>query len=138
MELDDKIYNELVKFCDLGDSMFEEAEYDTAIEWYEKALELLPTPKTTWEAGTWIYTALGDSYFFKNEFEKSINYFYDAMNCPEGYANPFILMRVGQCALELGQNEKAKDNLLRAYMMEGEDIFSDEDSKYIEFIGDLI
>ncbi len=47
-------------------------------------------------------------------------------------------MRLGQSAFEIGKMEEAREYLLRAYMLEGDDIFSDEDEKYLDCIRDLI
>ena len=41
----------------------------------------------------------------------------------EGYSNPFIMLRLGECCLEIGDEKNAAEYLLRAYMMEGRVIF---------------
>ena len=43
-------------------------------------------------------------------------------------------MRLGQCHFELGELDRAADELMRAYMGAGSDIFKDQDPKYIEFL----
>lgn len=52
-------------------------------------------------------------------------------------ANPFVLMRLGQSAYELNK-DNSKEYLLKAYMLEGEAIFEDQDNKYLESIRNLI
>ena len=38
----------------------------------------------------------------------------------------------------MDQYEKAKENLLRAYMLDGKDVFDGEDSKYFKLIEGLV
>jgi TolA-binding protein len=108
MQLDDKIYNKVIKLCKDGDKFLKKKEYDNAIKKYNEGLELIPSPKNEWEASTWIYSALGDSYYIKEDYQKAKNYFYDAFNCPDAATNPFILIRLGECLYECEEFEKAK------------------------------
>lgn len=58
----------------------------------------------------------------------------------EGYSNPFIMLRLGECCLEIGDEKNAMEYLLRAYMMEGREIFEpdengeDDGQKYFDFL----
>ncbi len=134
MELNNEIYI-IVKECSrLGEMFFEVGEYKYAIEKYKEALEILPHSKNQWEAATWLNTALGDSYFMVDSYEEAKNYLFDALNCPNGTENPFILLRLGQSLWELDEKRKALEYLLKAYILEGEKIFKDEDVKYINVI----
>lgn len=63
---------------------------------------------------------------------------YNALNCPSGISNPFILLRLGESLFECGEMDKAKEYLLRAYMIEGYKIFFNEDDKYFELIVDMV
>ena len=56
------------------------------------------------------------------------------MHCPGAIGNPFIHMRLGQSQFELGNMDRAADELARAYLQEGLAIFEDEDPKYVAFI----
>ncbi len=57
-----------------------------------------------------------------------------------GYGNPFIMLRLGECCLELGDEKNATEYLLRAYMMDGREIFEadgngeDDGQKYFDFL----
>jgi hypothetical protein len=70
----------------------------------------------------------------KEDFVRAKEAFFDALNCPDGTANPFVLIRLGEVLFELGDMEGAKEYLLRAFMMEGSEIFEAEDPKYLEFL----
>lgn len=138
MELDDLIHEKITKLCKNGDDLIEKEQYDEAIVQYNLALDLLPYPKKDWEASTWIYSAIGDAFFMKEDYINSSKCFYDALNCPDGTVNPFILLRLGQSLFELGYEKKAKEYLLKAYMVEGIRVFSNEDDKYKDLIMDII
>ncbi|MES9684574.1 hypothetical protein ABWK22_17075 [Gottfriedia acidiceleris] len=138
MELNDEIYDKIVELSEEGDALFEAQDFIGAIKKFKNALELIPEPKYMWEASTWVFTALGDVYFHLEDYHEAKNYFYDAFNCPEGMGNPYILLRLGQNLYENCEKEKAKEYLLKAYMLEGQDIFEEEDPKYIKLIQELI
>ena len=57
-----------------------------------------------------------------------------AMWCPGALGNPFLHLRLGQCQFELGGLDRAADELDRAYMGAGTDIFDDEDDKYFAYV----
>lgn len=56
------------------------------------------------------------------------------MHCPAGIGNPFLHLRLGQVLLDVGDRERAADELARAYMGTNGDIFADQDGRYIEFL----
>ncbi|SHM03275.1 hypothetical protein SAMN02746009_03838 [Hymenobacter psychrotolerans DSM 18569] len=56
------------------------------------------------------------------------------MHCPDAIGNPLIHLRLGQVQYEMGNFAKAKDELMRAYMGQGEEIFEGEDEKYFTFL----
>lgn len=138
MELDSKLYDDIVRLCEEGDDLSEEDKYVEAIEKYHSALDLVPSPKNDWEASTWIYTALGDAYLDIEDYKNAKDCFYNAMNCPDGITNPLILLRVGESLFECGEIDKAKEYLLKAYMSEGYKIFYEEDDKYFELIKGIV
>ncbi len=57
-----------------------------------------------------------------------------ATTCPDAIGNPFLHLRLGQCQFELADLDKASDELIRAYMGAGKDIFSQDDAKYFKFL----
>lgn len=138
LELNDQAYDQIVKLCNEGNAFVEKGKDDKAIESYMAALDLVPLPKNNWETSTWIYTALGDTYFLNCEYEKAKSNFYNALNCPDGISNPFILLRLGESLFEYEEFDKAKEYLLRAYILEGYKLFFNEDDKYFELIKDMI
>ncbi|MGE7722685.1 tetratricopeptide repeat protein [Bacillus cereus] len=138
MELQDELYDRIVSICSQGDNLVDRFEYENALEKYLEALDLVPKPKFNWECSTWIYTALGDTCYMNGDFSASKDFLFNAINCPDGIGNPFIMLRLGECLYELGDLNKSKEYLLRAYILEGYSIFDSEDDKYFNVIKDAI
>ncbi|RZS92498.1 hypothetical protein [Aquimarina brevivitae] len=132
--LEDELYASIIELTGKAESYFEDQYYLKAIELYSEALNLVPIPKTRWETSTWIYTAIGDSFFMLQDYQNALTNLLDAYNCPGGVENPFINLRLGQCYYETDNSVKTEDYLLRAYMIEGEDIFKSEDNKYFKYL----
>lgn len=57
------------------------------------------------------------------------------MTCPGAVGNPFLHLRLGQVLLDLGDEAGAADELMRAYMGGGAEIFSLEEPRYLAFLG---
>ena len=138
LELDDEVYNQITTLSQLGDDYFDNGDSEKAIETYNKALTLMPEPVYDWEAATWLFAAIGDAYWDLLDFDKAYDAFYNALKSPGGVGNPFIHLRMGQLQVEFGNIEKARDELIRAYMGGDRDIFEEEDPKYFAVIEDLV
>ncbi len=133
-QLSDLTHQEITAHCEAGDALMDDDDLEGAIECYEDALALVPEPKTDWEAATWIFTAIGDCAFQLGNFLTAKDALQQAIVCPDGLGNSFIHLRLGQAQFELGNMEKSADELARAYMGAGTEIFDDEDPKYWAFV----
>ena len=133
-ELRPDIYRQVKARCAAGDRRCEAEEYAQALSEFENALKLLPPPVERWEAAIWILTAIGDAHYSMGEFEKARAALTGAMRCPGALGNPFIHLRLGESLFELGNHDRAMDELRRAHMEAGPDIFEDEDPKYLAFL----
>ena len=132
--LPDTIHAEIERLCALGDGRAEAERYAEALENYWAAWDLLPEPKTEWEAATWILAAVGDANFLGGDYAAGRDNLANAMHCPGAVGNPFLHLRLGQCQFEVGDLDRAADELLRAYMAAGPEIFEGQDPKYIRFL----
>lgn len=137
-ELSDADYDRIEVLSEEGNDLYEQEKIRPALRKYEKALEIVPEPKTDWEASTWLYTSIADCHFSLVELVDAKNNYYNALNCPDGLSNGYIHLSLGQVLFELEETQKSKDSLLRAYMLDGLEIFEDEDPKYLDSIKDLI
>ncbi|HGW5375626.1 TPA: tol-pal system YbgF family protein [Pseudomonas aeruginosa] len=127
MELPDKIYDEVDALSTKGNDLMDGEHFDAAIEKWTQALDLLPAPKTDWEAYMWLSASIGDAEYQKERYELARNAFLDALNAPGGVENPFVHYRLGQCQVKLGNEAQGIESLLKAYMLDGEEIFLAED-----------
>jgi hypothetical protein len=86
------------------------------------------------EAATWIFAAIGDVHFLSGDLNQAYTAFSQATQCPAGAGNPFIHFRLGQIQMELGNEVIAADELARAYMAGGKEIFKGENPKYFDLV----
>ena len=133
-ELPDDLYARIVSLTDAAQEFEEIEEWDQARASLEQALALVPEPKWKWEAGTWIFTVLGDVEFQAGNYEGAREAFRQAMLGPGAIGNPFLHLRRGQTFFELGDMKWAEEELTGAYMLEGKDIFENQDPKYFEHL----
>jgi tetratricopeptide (TPR) repeat protein len=132
--LDPKISEAIQTLSTKGDDLAEAGAYKSAIAEYNKAWALVPEPKNNWEASTWILTAIADACFLAGYFtsaRKALGY---AMTCPCAIGNPFLHLRYGQVLFEAGDHAQAVNELMRAYMGAGTEIFANDDPKYLDFL----
>lgn len=137
-KLDETIHKKLVAFTKNGDALFDRQQYNEAIVMFNHAYRLLPEPKHIWEASTWIHVAIGDALFMQNDWKGARLCFRIAVEGVNGLGNPFIHFRLGQIAFELGESQTAKNELMRAFMGAGKDIFLESDSKYFDAISKYV
>ncbi|MBH5329068.1 tetratricopeptide repeat protein [Eikenella sp. S3360] len=133
-ELDDRIYEQITTLCEQGDALADEARHAEALEHYQQAWDLLPEPQTEWEAAIWILAAIGDTEFLRGHHEAARQALSHAMHCPDAIGNPFLHLRLGQTQFELSNFERAADELIRAYALGEDDLWADEDPKYLDFL----
>lgn len=135
--LDDEIHADIVRLSKKGDEAAREGDDQRAVYCYATALKRLPAPPTDWEAATWLLTAIGDVYWAKRDLRRAHKAFYGALQSPGGIGNPYVHLRMGQIRFELGDIERARDELMRAYMGGDREIFEGEDPKYFAAIEEL-
>jgi tetratricopeptide (TPR) repeat protein len=138
MELDLKLYEKIKEYSAAGEELFYDGRFSEALVEYNTAFDLIPEPKNRWEASVWLIAAMGDCHFWLKDFGTSLEYFRKLMVEYEEYANPFTRLRYGECLYETGNEQLAKEHLLAAYSMEGEELFEDCDKKYLSIISSLL
>jgi len=133
-ELPPEVHQKIKSLSEIGDAFAEEGSYSAALENYWAAWNLLPAPPTQWEAAIWLLGAIGDINFITGDYSAGRDYLSLAMHCPGAIGNPFLHLRLGQCQFELCNEDRAADELTRAYMGGGLEIFEFEANKYLEFL----
>lgn len=133
--LDAPLHRKISLLSERGNEAMDRDRFGDALKCFEGAWMLLPEPREHWEAATWLLAGMGDAHFMQGHFEEARDAFVRAVRAPGGLGNPFIHLRLGQTALELRDEQRAGDELARAFMGGGEEIFAGEDEKYWRFIG---
>ena len=100
-EINDNTYEKIVTLCKQGDQYADEEQFYQAINQYQKAFALIPSPFEIYEASTWVLVAIADAYWFMKEYEESLKSLRNAMHCVNALGNPFIHLRMGQVQFEL-------------------------------------
>lgn len=134
--IDEPTNEKIDQLAEQGNEAFDHENYREAIALWEKALNLVPEPQHFYAQSQWLYVSIGDAFFALNDFTAALTHFENAKSnvMENGYHNPFLCLRLGQCFLETGDSDNAKEFLLRAYMIEGEAIFNEDDPKYFDFL----
>ncbi|HEY0984989.1 MULTISPECIES: tetratricopeptide repeat protein [unclassified Schlesneria] len=122
------------QLCQKGDKFAQIDQLHDALDQYEAAWELLPNPKQQWPAATWILMAAGDIYFTHRHFGPARDALREALDAPGGEDNEFLWLRLGQSLFELGDLNGAAAALETAWHLNGEELFVDEDPKYLTFL----
>ncbi len=138
MQLKKGFTEDIERICRAAEDYLVEGNTKDAYRKYKEALDIIPEPKTSYETATWILVSIGDMYFKNKQYDMARDYFFEAKNCPNGVSNPYVLFRLGQSLVEMNDESEAKEFLLRAYMLVGDDIFCDEDEKYYNVIKELV
>jgi hypothetical protein len=136
-KLSKAVHDAITRLCQEGDQFARAGNDQAALEKYTEAWELLPEEKEDWEAATWVLAAFGELFFGKDD-EESLRAFNAAVQCPGGLGNPYIHLRIGQIHFGFGNTRAADDNLARAYIMGGEEIFAKEDPKYLSRVQSIL
>jgi tetratricopeptide (TPR) repeat protein len=135
-ELSDEVSERIEELSEQGSSFFDDDDFEKAIAVWKQALALVPHPQNTYAETLWLESSIGDAYFMLKNYETSLHHFLNAKGNIEtnAYENPFVMLRLGELYVEINNTADAKEYLLRAYMLEGEEIFEDEDDKYFGFL----
>ncbi|MDH7976071.1 hypothetical protein QH494_28160 [Sphingomonas sp. AR_OL41] len=133
-ELSPTVHEAIQNLCSDGDALASAGRYEDAIAEYNRAWEFVPEPKNQWNASTWILAAIADAAFlagYRTSAREALEY---AMICPDAVGNPFLHLRLGQVLFDAGEHDRAADELMRAYMGAGVDLFAAEDVRYLTFL----
>lgn len=141
-EITPAIKAKLDEFAERGNQLEEEGRYEEAVQVWREGLELIPEPRQFYSETVWFLAAIGDVHFKKGMYQQAHQCFDKARGNlnGDGYGNPFIMLRLGECCFEIGDEKNAIEYLLRAYMMEGREIFEpdedgeDDGQKYFDFL----
>ncbi len=133
-ELNADIQDRIAQLSEEGNIRADAGDYDRALGLFGQAWELLPEPKHDWEDATTVLGAIGDVSLLKGDYAAARDALQASLECPDGLGNPFLHLRLGQALFELGEQDRAAEELMRAYMGGGDDIYEGDDPKYLAFL----
>ena len=117
-----------------GDALCEQGRFAEALKIFRKGLDAVPEPREQYGATMWFLAAIGDCQWFMKDYAAAADTFRDAL-LYGGIGNEFIHKRRGQTLYELGQLDEAANELLRAWLLGGNETFSEDgDAKYLQFV----
>lgn len=123
------------KLSEEGSALLDD-NWEAALAMWNDALALVPEPRTSYEEAAWLYTSIGDAYHSGEQWSKAVASLQEALKCPEGTASGYLWLRLGESQYELGQLDDAANSLLSAYMLEGDELYADEDPQYRQLLVD--
>lgn len=136
-ELPQAIADKIDDLSERGNVLLDDqGDWRGAVAAWREALNLLPSPKTEWEAWTWLNASIGDALRQGGAPEAAKAALFDALNGPDAQTQPFVQFRLGQTLVDLGEADKGVEHLLRAYMLEGEEIFEEDGQAYLKLLRD--
>ena len=110
-----------------------------AIGKYNEAISILPDPVDQWKYIRILWGSIADIYVVMNDYQAALEYFRQIMKLPLSVGDYDYHARIGLIHYEMGSMEKAKDELMRAYLLKGEDAFKYMgDAKYFELIKPIV
>lgn len=114
------------------------SNHQASIDKYKEGLDLLGEQVMSSKYAVMLFSGIGEIFFLEKNWENALEYYGYAVNSTNGLGEPLIHLRLGQLRFEMGDIEKAKDELMRAYMGGGDLIFEGEDSKYFQLIRKIV
>ena len=133
-ELSEKLYEAITNLLDEGDELVERGKYKEAIAYYEEAMNRLPEPKEDWTLFDTIAICIGDSYYEMGEYIVADRFYTMSLTRGSGIENPYVWYVKGRNLIKLDNKGEGVDALMRAYMLDGTDVFDTDDGEFLSYI----
>ena len=85
------------KLIEQAEHAFAESNYAESVRILEEAIELLPNEKRESNVALRVFAAIGDAHFLLGNYQIALEHLEEAANCEDGFNNPFVLLRRGEC-----------------------------------------
>jgi hypothetical protein len=128
MELPDELYERIEALSVRGNDLLDSGDPAGARDVWREAYALLPAPRNDWEAAAWLLASIGEACYQLDDYMAAKDALMDALNTQDGLSNPFVYYMMGKVLRKL-DDEQAIQYLLRAYMLDGDEIFDSDDEE---------
>lgn len=126
---------DLTKLAEEGDRLQAGGDAEGAVEvWQGAVAQLGPNPEEH-EMAMWFFASIGDALVELGRYQEADAALASALRAG-GTDNGFVWLRKGQALVELGQTDAGVEALTSAYMLDGDEMFEDEDPKYLQLLKD--
>ncbi len=115
-----------------GEALLIAGQVPEALCHFEGAWVALPEPREEQDFAIAILAAIADIKFELEDWNACASAIQRAFRCGADLENSFLRLRMGQCLLELGNEQEAINWLVPAYLSEGRKLFEGELPKYFE------
>lgn len=136
--LNDDIYSDIMHLYAEANSFLERGDFTSSVHGLTAAGDELPRSLENWEASTSILSKMAEAYWRARAYPQALKALQHAMHCPHAIGDPWLHLRLGQVQLELGNLPRASDELARAYMGAGREVFAEEDPKYFRYVQSVL
>jgi len=146
-DLEEKLEDQIIDIKKQGDDLQMRKQYIKAIEKYEDAIKLIPEPIEQWTYIRVLWLSIAENYWLNAKFKKGEGGgYYEAlevyrmlMKLPRSVGKSDYHAKIGQIRYELGDIQKAKDELIRSFLLSGMQDFDNMDStKYFDLIKPIV
>ncbi|MCF6345556.1 MAG: tetratricopeptide repeat protein [Thiomicrorhabdus sp.] len=124
----------IFSFGDLGGLAYEKEDFESAIQFYQKAWDAIPEPKKEWDLAHWIMNSIGEGFYDLGKLDQAIEYLKEALTCYRGDVDSRINFSLGRAYYDKDSIEQATLFLQTAWDLSEGRAFQDEDSKYLYFL----
>jgi hypothetical protein len=132
--LPEEIEAEVARLVEEAEDLLDDEEDELALARFQAGWALIPEPKGDWQRALQTLGGIADCQFFLGDYEGCRRTMQLALRSGGGPDNPFICLRLGQCHLELGDENGAGNWLTCALMAGGVEMFESADEKYRVFL----
>ena len=132
--LDEILFSEIQHCAAIATQHMQDRQAPEAQEQFLQALRHLPEPLGRWNAAGWLLLALGHVAVTRENWDMARQVLTDAMWSPGVFGNPWAHRLKGQVHLALEEQDRAADDLMRAYRACGPDILEGTDPACLALI----
>ena len=112
LDVDDPLIEDLTDRINVA---MDDGRYGDVIDLCRQALQYLDDPETT-DGPMWFLATAGEAYFLQGDYRRAGDAFEAAHRAQGGYANPLVLLRLGECCIEQGDVDAGVEHLMAAHI----------------------